>query len=110
MELFGLGKKDGPDKRVGDRRQANSAHNGPEQRIGADPRGLLFGLKFKSAHPLGPLEDWLETTYPGEYRLTIEDISEDFAVKTVRAVFATDAQRAQFKLELAAYLKGPPVI
>lgn len=70
----------------------------------------MFALKFKTAYPLGPLEDWLETAFPGEYRLTIEDISKDFAVKAVRAAFATDAQRAQFKMELAAYLKGPPVI
>ena len=107
MGLFGLGKKNGADKRVGERRQGGE-HDGPERRSGTDQRGLAYGLKFKTVHPLAPLEDWLENTFPGEYRLIIEEISEDLAVKTVRAVFATDAQRVTFKAELSDYLKGPP--
>jgi len=107
MKFFSLGKSDDKDRREKgqDRRTgANSDYRGPERRKGGDRRGLDVGLKFKTARPLGPIEDWLVSHYPDTHRLQIAGMSDDFSVKEVQIVFATVEQRETFKLALSNYL------
>lgn len=100
MKFFSLGSSSG-DKtpRTGERRTSedDSRQGGPDRRAGADRRGLTYGLKFKTGRAVGPIEDWLEDNFPGEYRLTIEGMSDDLHTKEIRVVFADDDQRVTFK-------------
>lgn len=106
MKFFSLG---GDNKnrtpRGRDRRRAGStvSYDGPERRSGVDRRGLIYGLKFKTERPVGPIEDWLDDNFPGDYRLSIEGISDDLHTKEVRAVFAHEDQRVTFKAFLVTY-------
>jgi len=109
MKLFDLFGKSPDDKtpRSGDRRRAGSdAHyTGPERRIGADRRGLSYGLKFKTKRAVAPIEEWLDRYMPGQHRLTIEGMSDDLTTKDVRVVFATEEQRTTFRAGLSLYIQ-----
>ena len=109
MKFFSLGKSDDQNRREkgDDRRRGTDAnYRGPERRKGGDRRGLDVGLRFKTSHPLGPIEDWLSDHYPDAHRLNIAGMSDDFAVKEVQVVFATVEQREAFKLALSNYLSS----
>ncbi|MGJ3258048.1 MAG: hypothetical protein ACFE0S_00455 [Rhodospirillales bacterium] len=109
MRLFSLGGKSPEDKtpREGDRRKAGSEadYKGKERRQDADRRGLAYGLRFKTERAVGPIEDWLQENMPNLHRITIEDMSDDFYTKELRAVFASEDLRETFKAALGTYIR-----
>jgi len=103
MKFFSLGGfgKDARPRSGERRRNGGDGYDGPERRSGADRRGLTYGLKFRTQGSLAALEEWLDARFPGDYRLTIEGMSDDLRTKEVRAVFAREDQRAALKFYLA---------
>lgn len=107
MNLFELLFSTPAERRRADRRKRRDPNfAGPDRRKGPDRRGLPFGISFETSRALAPVEDWLECMMAGRYRMSIEGISDDLDIKSVKVVFAHEADREAFKAYIADYIEG----
>ena len=101
MNLFELLFSTPAERRRADRRKRRDPNfAGPDRRKGPDRRGLPFGISFETSRALAPVEDWLECM------MAIEGISDDLDIKSVKVVFAHEADREAFKAYIADYIEG----
>jgi hypothetical protein len=61
---------------------------------------MAYVIIFKTSESLIELEDWMENNLQGHWSMSIEGLSDDRAVKTLRIAFETLEEKERFK---AAY-------
>lgn len=70
---------------------------GVDRRNGVERSEFTCGLTFKTALAVGPIEDWLNDHFAGDYRLNLQGMSDDLRTKQIRIAFAMPFQRDAFK-------------
>jgi hypothetical protein len=58
---------------------------------------MAYVIIFKTSESLIELEDWMEGNIQGRWSMSIEDLSDDRSVKTLRIAFETLAEKERFK-------------
>ena len=69
---------------------------------GGKSRNWVCGVRYKTSTSKVLLERWLEEHATGEWALTLEDLDDNREVKTVKVLFAKEADKAAF----TEYLKS----
>lgn len=55
------------------------------------------GLRVTTSRPIREIEQWMDYHCLGEWRITLDEVSKDLAVKTIRLLFENQTDREAFR-------------